>query len=152
MEPSVSTASADLSPRELAALHRVLAPHVADLGPLTAPLLPGGRRTLPSALPAGGRRWVLRRPPLGHVLATAHDMGREYRVMGALAPTAVPVPRMVVHHAETDVLGAPFYVMELVEGTVYRSVEDLQRLGAEDARRLAHAFVHALAQPHLVDP
>jgi aminoglycoside phosphotransferase (APT) family kinase protein len=152
MEPSVSTASADLSPRELAALHPVLAPHVADLGPLTATLLAGGRSNLTYALSDGARRWVLRRPPLGHVLATAHDMGREYRVMRALAPTAVPVPRMVVHHAEPDVLGAPFYVMELVEGTVYRSVEDLQRLGAEDARRLAHAFVDALAQLHLVDP
>jgi len=151
MEPSVSTASADLSPRELTALHHVLAPHVADLGPLTATLLAGGRSNLTYALSDGGRRWVLRRPPLGHVLATAHDMGREYRVMRALAPTAVPVPRMVVHHAEPDVLGAPFYVMELVEGTVYRTVEDLQRLGAEDARRLAYAFVDALAQLHLVD-
>src|SRR5215210_1624268 len=143
--------SADLSPGELAAVHHVLAPHVTGLGPLTASLLSGGRSNLTYALSDGARRWVLRRPPLGHVLATAHDMEREYRVMRGLAPTAVLVPRTVVHHAEPDVLGAPFYVMELIEGTVYRSVEDLQRLGADEARRLAHAFVDALAELHLVD-
>lgn len=151
MATSVSTASADLSPDELAAVHHVLAPHVTGLGPLTASLLSGGRSNLTYALSDGARRWVLRRPPLGHVLATAHDMEREYRVMRGLAPTAVPVPRTVVHHAEADVLGAPFYVMELVEGTVYRSVADLQRLSADEARRLAHAFVDALAELHLVD-
>jgi aminoglycoside phosphotransferase (APT) family kinase protein len=145
-------ATADLSDRELEGVRRLLAPHVPDVGPLRASLLSGGRSNLTYTLTDGPGRWVLRRPPLGHVLATAHDMGREYRVMRALAPTPVPVPRMVVEHPEPDLLGAPFYVMELVEGVVYRTAADLARLDADGARRLGHAFVDALAALHLVEP
>ena len=95
---------------------------------------------------------MLRRPPLGHVLATAHDMGREYRVMRALAPTPVPVPRTILEHRDPGLLGAPFYVMELVEGVVYRDAGDFGHLDADARRRLGHAFVDALAALHLVDP
>ena len=63
-------------------------------------MLSGGRSNLTYTLTDGTRRWVLRRPPLGHVLATAHDMGREYKVMRALGPTPVPVPQMVVEHTD----------------------------------------------------
>ncbi|WP_270857944.1 phosphotransferase, partial [Streptomyces rochei] len=59
--------------------------------------------------------------PLGHVLATAHDMKREHRVISALHPTDVPVPRPVLLCEDEEVLGAPFYVMEFVEGTPYRT-------------------------------
>src|SRR3712207_3215317 len=126
MTRSAPTTTGELSTGELKRVREVLAAQVPDLGPLTATLLSGGRSNLTYTLTDGTRRWVLRRPPLGHVLATAHDMAREYRVMGALAPTAVPVPRTLVHHAEPDVLGAPFYVMELVEGT--RSEEHTSEL------------------------
>jgi aminoglycoside phosphotransferase (APT) family kinase protein len=95
---------------------------------------------------------VLRRPPLGHVLATAHDMGREYRVMSALQRTPVPVPRMVAHCADADVLGAPFYLMEKVDGVIHRSVADLERLDAAAGRELGHALIDALAALHSVDP
>ena len=61
-------------------------------GPLRARLLAGGRSSLTYEVSDGTRSWVVRRPPLGHVLATAHDMGREYRVMAALHGTEVPVP------------------------------------------------------------
>src|SRR5207253_7274523 len=61
-------------------------------------------------------RLVLRRPPLGHVLPTAHDMAREYRVLSALHGTAVPVPRPVAICSDTEVIGAPFYLMEWVDG------------------------------------
>ena len=145
-------ADGELSARELAAVRDLLAAHVPDVGPLRASLLAGGRSNLTYALTDGARRWVLRRPPLGHVLATAHDMGREYRVMRALAPTAVPVPRMLLEHPDPDVLGAPFYVMELVEGVVYRTADDLARLDADGARRLGYAAVDSLAALHLVDP
>ena len=60
--------------------------------PLTAELIAGGRSNLTYGVTDGEHRWVLRRPPLGHVLPTAHDMGREFRVLDALAPTDVPVP------------------------------------------------------------
>ena len=62
---------------------------------------------------------VLRRPPLGHVLATAHDMGRESRVMSALSGSAVPVPQVLAVCADDSVLGAPFYVMSKATGAAY---------------------------------
>jgi aminoglycoside phosphotransferase (APT) family kinase protein len=150
--PPTPPRSGALSASQLAAVRDLLATHVPDVGPLRASLLSGGRSNLTYTLTDGPRRWVLRRPPLGHVLATAHDMGREYRVMGALASTPVPVPRMVFEHADPDVLGAPFYVMELVEGVVYRTADDLRRLDAAGARRLGYAFLDSLAALHLVDP
>ena len=72
---------------------------------------------------AGGRRFVLRRPPLGHVLATAHDMTREHRAISAMGPTPVPVPEMLGLCTDEAVNGAPFYVMTLVEGDVMDTPE-----------------------------
>jgi aminoglycoside phosphotransferase (APT) family kinase protein len=138
--------------RAIAAVRDLLAAHVPDVGPLRASLIAGGRSNLTYTLTDGTHRWVLRRPPLGHVLATAHDMGREYRVMTALAPTPVPVPRTVLEHHEPDVLGAPFYVMEQVDGVVHRDAGDFAHLDADARRRLGYAFVDALAALHLVDP
>src|SRR5690606_29992978 len=100
----------------------------------------------------GERRWILRRPPLGHVLATAHDMSREYRVLAALAGTVVPVPRVYLLHDDPDLLGAPFYLMEEVAGTVYRSREQTRHLGEERARALSFRLVDVLAELHAVDP
>jgi aminoglycoside phosphotransferase (APT) family kinase protein len=142
----------ELPGHTLAAVRDLLAAHVPDVGPLRASLIAGGRSNLTYALTDGPHRWVLRRPPLGHVLATAHDMGREYRVMTALAPTPVPVPRTVLEHREPDVLGAPFYVMELVDGVVHRDAADFAHLDADARRRLGHALVDVLAALHLVDP
>jgi aminoglycoside phosphotransferase (APT) family kinase protein len=144
--------TAELSAQTLAALRDLLAGAVPDVGDLHASLLSGGRSNLTYALTDGTRRWVLRRPPLGHVLDTAHDMRREYRVMRALAATAVPVPQMLVEHREPDLLGAPFYLMELVAGRVLRSAADLERLATTDRTRLAHALVDVLAALHVVDP
>ena len=64
-------------------------------GPLTGELIEGGRSNLTYSVTDGTTRWVVRRPPLGHVLPTAHDMAREYRVISALADTDVPVPAVV---------------------------------------------------------
>src|SRR3954464_10722406 len=84
--------------------------------PLTGRLIEGGRSNLTYFVSDGSSKWVVRRPPLGHVLPTAHDMAREHRVISALAPTAVPVPETIVLCQDTSVLGAPFYVMEFVTG------------------------------------
>ncbi len=120
-------------------------------GPLTASLITGGKSNLTYTLSAGSRDYVVRRPPLGHVLATAHDMGREYRVMAALAPTNVPVPQMIAHCEDTEVIGAPFYVMEKVAGTPYGRASQLEPLGPERTRAISERMVDTLAALHAVD-
>lgn len=119
-------------------------------GPLSAQLVAGGRSNLTYVLSDGVSRWVLRRPPLGHVLATAHDMAREHRLLAALAPTAVPVPRPLLL-ADAQVLGAPFYVMEFADGAVLREREDLARLLPGQATGLADELVSVLGDLHAVD-
>ncbi|WP_263252009.1 phosphotransferase family protein [Saccharopolyspora rosea] len=121
-------------------------------GPLRGELVQGGRSNLTYVVTDGAQRWVVRRPPLGHVLATAHDMGREHRVMSALAGTRVPVPRTLLLCRDEDVIGAPFYVMEHVPGTVYRSPELTARLAEAERHDLAHQLVDVLADLHGTDP
>lgn len=138
---------------DLAALQNWLERERPELvtGPLTASLITGGKSNLTYTLSAGSRDYVVRRPPLGHVLATAHDMGREYRVMAALAATNVPVPQMIAYCDDTDVIGAPFYVMEKVAGTPYGRASQLQPLGPERTRAITERMVDALAALHAVD-
>jgi aminoglycoside phosphotransferase (APT) family kinase protein len=98
------------------------------------------------------RRLVLRRPPLGHVLATAHDMSREFRVLRALADSAVPVPRALVYCADPDVIGAPFYLMSHVDGAVYRTPRQLDELTPARRRAVAGNLMDVLADLHDVEP
>src|SRR6478609_5662850 len=121
-------------------------------GPLTGRLIEGGRSNLTYAVSDGTGRWVVRRPPLGHVLATAHDMKREHRVISALHPTAVPVPDPVLLCEDESVLGAPFYVMEFVEGTPFRTADQLAPLGPERTREAVLGLVDTLVELHAVDP
>ncbi|TDB73121.1 phosphotransferase family protein [Micromonospora sp. KC721] len=120
--------------------------------PLTATLIAGGRSNLTYLLRAGDHEVVLRRPPLGHVLATAHDMAREFRVISALAPTAVPVPGAVHLCADAEVIGAPFYLMERVPGEVFRGRAQTDPLGEARRRELTMAMMDTLAALHAVDP
>ncbi|MCX9193230.1 acyl-CoA dehydrogenase [Carbonactinospora thermoautotrophica] len=139
---------------DLAKLAPWFAEHVpgAGDGPLQVRRLSGGRSNLTYEVSDGARTWVLRRPPLGHVLATAHDMAREYRVISALAGTCVPVPRPLALCADESVIGAPFYVMEKVDGVVYRSPDLLDQLGTAGAHQVGHALADVLAALHNVDP
>ncbi len=121
-------------------------------GPLSARLIEGGRSNLTYAVTDGTSRWVVRRPPLGHVLATAHDMRREHRVISALRPTAVPVPETVLLCEDDSVIGSPFYVMEFVDGTPYRKSEQLVPLGPERTRGVVLGLVDTLVELHAVDP
>jgi aminoglycoside phosphotransferase (APT) family kinase protein len=121
-------------------------------GLLSAELIAGGKSNLTYVVTDGTGRWIVRRPPLGHVLATAHDMAREYRVISALRDTAVPVPATYALCRDDDVLGAPFYVMEWVAGTPYRRAAELEELGAERTRAIAEGLVDTLAALHAVDP
>jgi aminoglycoside phosphotransferase (APT) family kinase protein len=94
---------------------------------------------------------VLRRPPFGVGRGVAHDVGREYRILAALAPTYGKVPRPVASCDDDAVLGAPFYVMERVRGTILRGAADGRAAGEDALRRLAGAFVGEMAAIHAVD-
>jgi len=121
-------------------------------GPLRVSLIAGGRSNLTYAVTDGASRWVLRRPPLGPLTPTAHDMHREYRVVAALGSTDVPVPRAVSYCADPSVLGVPFAVTSYVDGVVLRDGDLAAALSFDDARRCAEALVDALAALHAVDP
>jgi aminoglycoside phosphotransferase (APT) family kinase protein len=120
-------------------------------GPLGGELLAGGKSNLTYRVTDGTRSWVVRRPPLGHVLATAHDMRREYQVISALRDTGVPVPLTYALCEDTGVLGAPFYVMSTVDGTAYRTAGMMAALGPDRTRAIAQRMVDTLAALHSVD-
>jgi aminoglycoside phosphotransferase (APT) family kinase protein len=128
-----------------------LAAHLGR-GPLSGELVSGGRSNLTYLVCDERRSWIVRRPPLGHVLATAHDMAREYRVMSALAPTDVPVPETYVLCEDPEVLGAPFYVMQNVVGHVYRTSATAAALGLTRLTAMAGELARVLARLHAVDP
>ncbi|MBU2662833.1 phosphotransferase family protein [Actinoplanes bogorensis] len=121
-------------------------------GELTGRMFAGGRSNLTYAITDGDQRWVLRRPPLGHVLPTAHDMAREHRVLEALSKAGFPAPRPVLMCTDPDVIGAPFYLMEHVDGTIYRDVAALEALGPDAMRTLTLSLVDTLADLHALDP
>ena len=138
---------------DLDALSSWLAAHVAEAGdgPLTASLIAGGRSNLTYFVTDDTHEWVVRRPPLGHVVATAHDMGREYRVMSALQGSTVPVPVTRALCDDLSVIGAPFYVMDRVEGRVVRSTTELAGFETADALAVSHGLVDVLARLHAID-
>jgi len=121
-------------------------------GPLSARLIEGGRSNLTYQVTDGTSAWIVRRPPLGHVLSTAHDMGREFTVLSALAATDVQVPRTIALCREESVIGAPFYVMELVDGAIYRTSNQAAALGPDRIARLADSLVDVLVALHKIDP
>ena len=130
-----------------------LAQAIPDAGAsLQAALITGGKSNLTYDVTDGIRHFIVRRPPLGHVLATAHDMAREYRVMSALQGTAVPVPRMFALCSDEAVIGAPFTVMERVEGTSYVRAAALEALGTARTRTISERLVDTLADLHAVVP
>jgi aminoglycoside phosphotransferase (APT) family kinase protein len=121
-------------------------------GPFSAELIGGGRSNLTYALTAAdGRRLVVRRPPLGHVLATAHDMSREHRIITALGPTAVPVPATRGLCTDEDVNGAPFYVMDFIDGVVLDGPEKGAQLAPSIRTAASHHLIDVLADLHAVD-
>ena len=121
-------------------------------GPLRGQLIAGGRSNLTYEVSDGTKSWVVRRPPLGHVLATAHDMRREYEVITALHDTDVPVPPAYALCSDADVLGAPFYVMAKVDGIAYRTAEQIAPLGPARVQAIAERMIDTLAVLHAVDP
>jgi aminoglycoside phosphotransferase (APT) family kinase protein len=147
-EPPVEAGS-DL---DVDALQLYLARHIPHLATLDVRLIAGGRSNPTYAVDAGPHAWILRRPPHGLVLETAHDMAREYRVMSALGSSRVPVPRMVHYCPEPDVIGAPFYLMDRLDGRTIRSVRDAAALDEDERHRLSVSMLDTLAALHSVDP
>ena len=120
--------------------------------PLSGRVIAGGKSNLTYEVSDGASSVIVRRPPLGHVLATAHDMVREHRVITALHDTSVPVPETYAVCPTADVIGAPFYVMELVAGTPYRFAAQLAPIGADRVRAISERMVDTLVALHSVDP
>ena len=122
-------------------------------GELRFDLISGGRSNLTFRVTAGDRTFALRRPPLGHLLATAHDMAREFRVLSALADTAVPVPRPIALCEDVSVNDQPFYVMEYCEGVVlHDALPTGYATSAAERVRMARALVDTLVALHAVEP
>jgi aminoglycoside phosphotransferase (APT) family kinase protein len=122
--------------------------------PLTFGRIAGGHSNLTFRVgDERGQRWALRRPPLGKRLGSAHDMSREYKVVSALGPTEVPVAPVVGLCQDDSVTGAPFYVMEFVEGPVLRGLAEAEIFPAQaDRRAIGERVADTLAAIHAVDP
>ena len=164
MTPTTATGFNDPTAQRLEAIATGAEPDV--VGPLLADalhdprwqrcdvaLISGGKSNLTYRVACDAGEVVLRRPPLGHILPTAHDMVREHRVLSALEGTAVPVPR-VLHRGHADgPLGVDFYVMERVLGHVCRNALPAGYAdGPEPRAAIGEALVDVLADLHTVDP
>jgi aminoglycoside phosphotransferase (APT) family kinase protein len=122
--------------------------------PLSFERISGGHSNLTYGVrDAGSGSWALRRPPLGKRLGSAHDMGREHRVVSALAPTPVPVAPVVGLCEDESVNDAPFYAMEFVEGPILRGLAEADAFPDEaDRKAIGERVVDILVEIHAVDP
>jgi aminoglycoside phosphotransferase (APT) family kinase protein len=141
-------ATPEFDPARLDAFLRGAIPGLA--GPMELRRISGGQSNPTFFVSYPNRRLVLRKKPPGVTLPSAHAVDREARVMQALASSAVPVPPVVLFHAETDVVGTPFYVMERVEGRVFNSC-DLPGAAVGERRAMYLSFAETLAKLHDVD-
>ena len=115
--------------------------------------IPGGNSNLTYRVRGGtGRELALRRPPLGHILESAHDMAREYRVISALQGSGVPVPPALGLCSDPEVNEAPFYVMGFVEGVVLHDRDSGALIPPEERRAVANSAARTLANLHVLDP
>lgn len=144
----------DVDPVDLvdnARLRLFLAPLV-DLGPeLSIEVLSGGRSNLTYLLRSGSGEYVLRRRPIGSEVKGAHDMAREFRVQRALQGSSIPLAQVYDFCADEDVIGAPFYAMSRVTGTVFHRRSDVADISVKQARALSEAVVDTLDLIHRVD-
>lgn len=121
-------------------------------GELTIKQFPSGFSNLTYLITAGGKEMILRRPPFGTKAKSAHDMGREYRMLRALKPVFPYCPEPIIYSEDPSVMGCPFYVMERLKGIIIR--KDLPKgmsLTAEHARRLCENFVDIQLDLHSID-
>lgn len=136
----------------LSQLEAYLRSHFPDAdGPLVVKQFPAGHSNLTYSVNLGDREMVLRRPPFGSKVKSAHDMGREYHVLSKLH-TAYPAPTPLLYCTDEAIIGAPFYVMERVRGVILRRhLPEGLALPPETARRLSESFIDNLAALHSLD-
>ncbi len=121
--------------------------------PLEFDRIAGGRSNLTYGVTdSAGDRWALRRPPLGKALGNAHDMSREHRVISALQDGPVPVPPLAGFCEDDSVNGAPFFVMDFVEGPILRTAKEAEGFDETERRAIGERVVETLVKLHKVDP
>ena len=126
---------------------------VDDSAPLQTTLLAGGRSNISYKLTdSSGSSWVLRRPPLGHIMPSAHDMEREFRVLSGLNSVSFPTPRAQGFCSDENIIGAKFMLMDFVDGRVIESAKTAADLNADQASEISQNLVDTLAKLHSVDP
>ena len=132
---------------DLAKLEPFLRSHFPDeAGSLTVRQFPSGHSNLTYSVQLGGRELVLRRPPFGSKVKSAHDMGREFRVLSKLHPAYAAAPKVLLYCDDDSVLGSPFYLMERIRGIIIRRDPPAGlQFTAETARRLSESFIDNLA-------
>lgn len=135
---------------DVAALAAFLDGELGAHGPVSVEQFPGGHSNLTYLVHHGDREYVLRRPPFGSKVKSAHDMGREVAVLSKLAPVFDRAPRVIAYRDQPDILGAPFYLMERRRGVILRR-ELPAGIDAERARRLCELLVDTLVDLHAVD-
>ena len=149
MAEAMMTGEIDFDPHKLApVLHNRLG---SDQGHFHLSRISGGQSNPTYFLDYGPHRLVLRKQPMGDILPGAHAIDREYRVLSALYPTGLPVPRALFFHADQTTIGTPFYVMERVEGRVFTDTS-LAELSPDERRPIWMAAADALAHMHAINP
>lgn len=125
---------------------------IGAVSPLAFDRVGNGQSNLTfSVSDAGGSRWVLRRPPLGHLLASAHDVVREYRILSALQNTGVPVPKTIALCTDEKVSDVPLVLMSYVDGVVIDSVGTAEQMTEQLRSSVGQSMAGALADIHRVD-
>jgi aminoglycoside phosphotransferase (APT) family kinase protein len=134
---------------DLAALAAYVDRELGVHGAVSVEQFPGGHSNLTYLVHHGEREYVLRRPPFGSKVKSAHDMGREVAVLSKLAPVYDRAPRVLAYDADGQTLGAPFYLMERRRGAILR--KDVPELPVATVRRVCELLVDALVDLHAVD-
>lgn len=136
---------------DLGALNAWTASNAPETGVVNAvEQFPGGFSNLTYLLKSDRGEFVLRRPPAGVGKGSAHDMAREFRILAAVAPRGIPVPRVIALCEDASVLGAPFYLMERVRGVILQRGTEVS-FSAETMRGISESFVETFAAIHSVD-
>jgi aminoglycoside phosphotransferase (APT) family kinase protein len=156
MQTSLSDPASQVPGVDVGALAKYVASVLDDFDPkasLTARLLPGGRSNLTCLISQpGGARWVLRRPPLGHLTPTAHDMGREFRTLSLLGQSDFPAPRPRALCTDPAIMGATFMIYEFVPGLIVADPAAAAALTPQQAGGLSDELVTTMARLHAIPP